>query len=165
MGRHKQDNSRTKVFGVRITQDQFNLINLLTPADREKLNNLTRELVFKYTKIHVNKNSEINVNKNSEINVNKNSAEINVNKNSAEINVNKNNDEVKPNIPKPVEEWTQEDINDLLSFEDKLQDAVNKNFKPVKRNKKELSDFEIEQLLVDSDKNTGVNSLFEGGCE
>ena len=172
MGRPKKDNSYTKVFGVKIAEDQFNLIQLLSPADKAKLNNLTRDLVNRFTKIKVNQNKnieEIKVNRNNEdkIKVNQNnSEEVLVNQNNDDKSVNQNNSS-KPEIDN--DNWTQDKISGFLDECIYTQTANNKRVKRSLRklkNKKVQSEFEqakAEHDAIEAAKYSGLNSLFGGG--
>lgn len=161
MGRHKKEVRLNKVISYKVTEEQYNLIKALSKEDKDIFNSKLKQFTEKYISLLLSQ-GKILVDQN---NIGR------PKKDSSEILVDQNNDDkilVDQNNAKTADDWTQDEISGFLAEceeKDKLQNAVNKGFKPVKRNKKELSQAEIDMLLVNSENDNGVNSLFEGSCE
>lgn len=57
MGRKKQANALNKCYSLKVSEEQFNLVQSLSKADKANLNNIMRELVNRFVKIKVYQNN------------------------------------------------------------------------------------------------------------
>lgn len=57
MGRKKQANALSKCYSLKVSEEQFNLVQSLSKADKANLNNIMRELVNRFVKIKVYQNN------------------------------------------------------------------------------------------------------------
>jgi hypothetical protein len=155
MGRHKKEVRLNKVISFKVTEEQFNFIKSFSKEDKDIFNSKLKQFTEKYIGLLLSQN-KISVDQN-------NDDKILVDQNK--ISVDQNNDDKilvdQNNSSKP--ELTDEEINDLI---EDVKIPVHKAIKHRKQKSKELSDFEIDQLLIEQQtqaKYNGVNSLFEGG--